>query len=970
MRTTKKNTVFVGLFVVLICLQNAAGSQDWPTFKHDLTRTGYNDYYSNFSLNDLDLIWSFKTGDMVRSSPVAADFNGDGTLEIIVCSFDGKLYGLDHQGNLLKTFDTGSSIRSTPTIDDIDGDGCKEIAFGADNGIFYLLNCTGDLLWNFPTAGPIESSPLMYNFDQTSQKEMIFGSGDGNLYALNHEGKLKWKYRTQDMIKSSVALGDATGDGERKLVFGSGDGILYIVSYPPYKIWQFQTSGAVQSTPTISDYDIDGRVEVILTSTDWKAQAIYYHTYAGIGETGPRVLRKVGNKTTVTREEYVYSKFSSEWNYTTGSHIISSPAVADLDDDGYYEIIFGSNDNVLYVINASGWKVMRYTTNDPIESTPAIADLNGDGTLEIIVGSNDRRLYVLNYPIGGRWLYTTNGSVRSSPAVADINGDGSLEIIVGSDDGSVYVFGSRMLFRQSNATAYYLLAEAAYKQKKTENVREYLNRSLAAYDDIKDRAGISKINAFYKRLEADEYANIALDFYNRSDVENATEYIEKAAIIYSSINYQDGINKVKTLLQRSYADAVYLDADYYYSIGDFDNSTSYAQRSENISKEVQYTEGVNRAFRLVNRTQKHMEADGIYSNAIRRYYERGYNESITKDLEYARSIYVEIDFELGLNATDRLIKRMDADRYYDASVQQYAEKEYVDAKDLSESSVLLYEEINYSNGIERSRQLLNTTESHLQAENYYNDAESLYKATDFISALEDAEKARLLYFHVKDEEGILKSQLLIQRSEERINEEESRTPNMAEIAVIVVALAFAALRVRKYRAVHRKLKKDDTRPKDAISGETLGRKIVESLDKKPSETADAQEPQMEADQKAREAIKPPPSGRRLPVWVASFWTELKLGFPRLRSNPPKFGRPGMPAWIDRFKYEVLGGFPELKRNPPKISAPEIPPWTKNFYKLAKKKLAGRRKRTRLEGKPLDETIDEILSKHEKGLREL
>jgi hypothetical protein len=159
---------------------------------------------------------------------------------------------------------------------------------------------------------------------------------------------------------------------------------------------------------------------------------------------------------------------------------MSSPALYDLDGDGYKEIIFGGNDGYVYVLNytcglvwsnktgdrvwsspkvlnlsapyifigsfddnlyvfdASGYVAWKYQTKDYIISSPSIADIDQDGIEEIIIPSYDGYLYVLNKKRG---FLSNKFNVKtwSSPAIADVNQDGITEIIVGADDKNLWV---------------------------------------------------------------------------------------------------------------------------------------------------------------------------------------------------------------------------------------------------------------------------------------------------------------------------------------------------------------------------------------------------------------------------------------------------------------------------------------------------------------------------------------------------
>ena len=102
----------------------------------------------------------------------------------------------------------------------------------------------------------------------------------------------------------------------------------------------------------------------------------------------------------------------------------SSPAV----DPGDGTIYVGSNDNKLYAINPDGSQKWAFTTGSDVVSSPAVGS---DGT--IYVGSNDNRLYAINPNGTQKWQFLTGGDVRSSPAIAS---DGT--IYIGSDDGNMH----------------------------------------------------------------------------------------------------------------------------------------------------------------------------------------------------------------------------------------------------------------------------------------------------------------------------------------------------------------------------------------------------------------------------------------------------------------------------------------------------------------------------------------------------
>jgi len=110
-----------------------------------------------------------------------------------------------------------------------------------------------------------------------------------------------------------------------------------------------------------------------------------------------------------------------KWTYTTSNMIQSSPAVADVNGDGFIEVFITSRDRNLYCINHEGELEWAFTTGSNIWSSPAIADLDNDGTLEIVFGSQDNNIYCVNHEGELEWVYRIRKNIGSSATIADID---------------------------------------------------------------------------------------------------------------------------------------------------------------------------------------------------------------------------------------------------------------------------------------------------------------------------------------------------------------------------------------------------------------------------------------------------------------------------------------------------------------------------------------------------------------------
>jgi len=223
---------------------------------------------------------------------------------------------------------------------------------------------------------------------------------------------------------SSAATADFDGDGYKEIVVGGSDGILHVVSFDGSE-WQ----------------------EV------WSRQ-----TNIDINAGSP-------------------AKPNSNNNITT------SPAIADLDNDGHLDVVVtvGGDVHTDYANRRNGGVlVYRFDTSQPwgfsiieslspdgtrgwpqpridqvgegaghsdpdglwdgIHTSPAVGDLDGDGDLEIVVAGIDRRLHAWHHDgvVVDSWpISQWNGDPLwrgglSSPALGDLDDDGLPEVVVGT----------------------------------------------------------------------------------------------------------------------------------------------------------------------------------------------------------------------------------------------------------------------------------------------------------------------------------------------------------------------------------------------------------------------------------------------------------------------------------------------------------------------------------------------------------
>ena len=177
------------------------------------------------------------------SSPVLADLNGDGTLEIGFANSVGAsiVRFVYYNGTTMWNFYSGkSSFINGIAVGDIDNDGKPEIASSLidwPKRISYLtlLNSSGGLIWSRPMIGVSLVQPTIGDVDGDAYPDVLTTTLDGYVYAFNRTGGLVKGFPKliNGICNSGVALGDIDGDGKTEVVASTPvlmlkDGEIYV----------------------------------------------------------------------------------------------------------------------------------------------------------------------------------------------------------------------------------------------------------------------------------------------------------------------------------------------------------------------------------------------------------------------------------------------------------------------------------------------------------------------------------------------------------------------------------------------------------------------------------------------------------------------------------------------------------------------------------------------------------------------
>jgi len=403
--------------------------------------------------------WPLATGGGMYSSPLAADIDGDGDLEVLVGA--EEVYAWHHDGTEIFdgdgdprtsgvfASDGRGGYRATLAVGEIDGDVGVEMVGAAwanvgtpedkEYEVFVWNADDGSLLsgWPVTTQGFCWGSPALADFDFDGRCEVIISCSDGWLYCWSHDGAEyidgdsdpltvgrfawlgnKWAY-------GSPAIVDLDDDGEYEILQPSTNDSVYCFNTDGTRVpgWPVYVEMSSQPSPAVGDVDKDGDIEIVVVS-----EANYAWLLEADGSVAPGWPKGI----------YIDGDFPP------------SPVLADVTGDGYLEIVQVGSDGTVRIWdyeghNVSGWP--RYLGSGS-RSSASVADVDGDPDVEIVVGCNDGKVY--GFDTDGStlpgWPIQTGAEVYASPLIVDLDDDGDSEIVVSGLDTYVYIWDSAGLY--------------------------------------------------------------------------------------------------------------------------------------------------------------------------------------------------------------------------------------------------------------------------------------------------------------------------------------------------------------------------------------------------------------------------------------------------------------------------------------------------------------------------------------------
>jgi M6 family metalloprotease-like protein len=330
-----------------------------------------------------------------------ADFNGDGSLEIVAADETGKIYAFSAGGtpffpgsdSLGSFYDVGGAINGGPVAAAVGPgvSGAGDYVFvGTDSAFYSFSEAEGFLA--FP-AGPGEGgfsrpvvADLMDSGSGPDKPELVlYRPGRLEIYGLGPQEIMATVPVATDMDPAGVFLCaadiDRAPEDDLEVILADGTGRVFVVKPDGTPLPGFgrKICGTLETPPAIADVNGDGYLEIVLSDAEYRTFVVLR-----TGSTAPGWPRRWYGGGLPTWDSVSYAPASLE--------PMASPVIVDLDSDGGLDVVQGTRFECVAAWDSGGRRFDGFpVTMGGGCSALSMADIDGDGSVEILAGGADGR---------------------------------------------------------------------------------------------------------------------------------------------------------------------------------------------------------------------------------------------------------------------------------------------------------------------------------------------------------------------------------------------------------------------------------------------------------------------------------------------------------------------------------------------------------------------------------------------------
>ncbi len=318
----------------------------------------------------LALRWRYDAVQTVTDFDLSS-LDGGPLPDLLVGSADGQLVTLGLQQNEYWRANLAAPIAGVLGAD-LDADDIGDVIVGSEDGRITILE-GGETRWTYLAPGMITAVLLDENTGT-----MIVACGPGNILALNQDGQEQWRFNLSGVPITTLTQADANADGALDIIAATAAGTVAAVSASGDVQWLAETGSAIRQMAT-PDFNGDGAAEVVVGTAAGDV--------AALTSTG-----------------------SLLWRQTLAGPALSLTA-ADLDGDDVLELLAGDGAGIVTAFAADGRSLWRSSFTETGIWALTVGDVDKDGRADVVSGSEDGLIVVLDNEGAFRGEFTVRGLV-------------------------------------------------------------------------------------------------------------------------------------------------------------------------------------------------------------------------------------------------------------------------------------------------------------------------------------------------------------------------------------------------------------------------------------------------------------------------------------------------------------------------------------------------------------------------------
>ena len=211
----------------------------------------------------------------IVGSPALVDLDGDEDMEIVFTtqrgSNSGELFAIHHDGIDVNGFPVNIDEKMLvgPATGDLEGDGAIDIVLCTWEDNIYAIDNMGTVKPGFPflSTNRFNSPPTLVDIDSDGDLEIVAGNDSGILHILHHDGSEMTSFDTGDDIRGGISVSDINDDGSYEILFTGYDDFLHIwnpILGQEVQGWPIDLGSNSLSEPATADLDNDGDLELLV----------------------------------------------------------------------------------------------------------------------------------------------------------------------------------------------------------------------------------------------------------------------------------------------------------------------------------------------------------------------------------------------------------------------------------------------------------------------------------------------------------------------------------------------------------------------------------------------------------------------------------------------------------------------------------------------------------------------------------